>query len=239
LLNLDSPPSPKKKLTPRKKVSAKPEPSSSSAVQSDPVAKSPRQSTEKKPTVVAKAALPILSMQTVICSEAELYLWNSEDETFFNQGVVTASIMLRTAAVYDYWLAATGDTGPLLAHKISGDMNQRFSHKMCTLTWNNVGDDGSQTSWLFRFNQDDFGVFLQKFTECMWESLHQTTWAKAKVRVPTSRRDGHKMKFDCLSSPKSRSMSLAQPAKTLRCATYKMKRRRKRKFYPSSTLMKV
>jgi hypothetical protein len=180
-----SPPMPKKKPSPRKKVSTKPEPSSSSVAQSDPVGKSPRQSTERKPAVGPKAALPTPSTQTVICSEAELYLWNSEDETFSNQGVVAASIMLRTGAVYDYWLAATGDTGPLLAHRICGDMNQRFSHKMCTLTWNNVGDDGSQTSWLFRFNQDDFGVFLEKFTECMWESLHQTTWAKAKVRVFT------------------------------------------------------
>ena len=121
------------------------------------------------------------SMETLISSEAELYLWDPPNNSFHNQGILTASIMRRIGSGYEYWLTATRDTGHLLAHKISDDMNQRFSHKMFTLTWNNVSEEGAQNSWLFRFGSDDFGPFLQKFTECMWESLHQSQWAKAKV----------------------------------------------------------
>jgi VID27 PH-like domain len=154
-------------------------------VQPVPVAESPQEAVkEKKTKIVPKVPSSMPSMETLISSEAELYLWDGPNDTFINQGIVTASIMLRSGSAYEYWLTATRDTGHLLAHKISDDMNQRFSHKMYTLTWNHLGDDdGSQNSWLFRFNPDDFGVFLQKFTECLWESLHQTQWAKAKVRI--------------------------------------------------------
>ncbi|KAF8238735.1 VID27-domain-containing protein [Tricholoma matsutake] len=174
------PPAPKTKPKPRKKVSAKAEPSSSSSVQPVPVAGSPRQSIEQKPKAVAKEASSVPSMETSISLEAELYLWDGPNNSFINQGIVTASIMQRIGAGYEYWLTATRDTGLLLAHKVSDDMNQRFSNKMSTLTWNHLGDDGSQNSWLFRFGADDFALFLQKFTECLWESLHQTQWAKAK-----------------------------------------------------------
>jgi len=61
-------------------------------------------------------------------------------------------------------------------------MNQRFSPKMLSLTWNHLGDDdNSQSSWLFRFHsEDNFGSALQTFTQCLWESLHQTPWGKIK-----------------------------------------------------------
>jgi hypothetical protein len=125
-------------------------------------------------------------METVVSSEAELYLWNGEDAVFIHQGVVTASIVLRANSAYEYWLTATLDAVYLLAHMVSEDMNQHFSNKMSTLTWNNLGEDGSQNSWLFKFRPEDYAIFLQKFTECSWESLHKTSWAKAKVSVYSS-----------------------------------------------------
>ena len=129
-------------------------------------------------------------METLISSEAELYLWDPSNNSFHNQGILTASIVRRIGSGYEYYLTATRDTTPLLAHMISDDMNQRFSHKMFTLTWNNVSEEGAQNSWLFRFGQDDFGPFLQKFTECMWESLHHSQWAKAKARRVLTVDDG-------------------------------------------------
>ena len=170
---------------------AKAEPSSSSpkaepsrATRPAAVAASPPQSSiEERTTVVAKASSSMPSMETVISSEAELYLWDGKDAVFVHQGVVTASIVLRANSAYEYWLTATRDAVYLLAHKVSEDMNQRFSHKMSTLTWNHLGEDGSQNSWLFKFRPDDYAIFLQKFVECSWESLHKTPWAKAKVSV--------------------------------------------------------
>jgi len=179
------PPALKAKPKPRRKVSAKasakPEPSSSAAVPPVPFAEPRRDSTEEKAKAVAKVASSTPSMETLMSSEAELYLWDPTNNSFHNQGILTASIMRRIGSGYEYWLTATHDTKHLLAHMISDDMNQRFSHKMFTLTWNHVGEEGAQNSWLFRFGPDDFGPFLQKFTVCMWESLHQSQWAKAKT----------------------------------------------------------
>ncbi|KAF8076465.1 VID27 cytoplasmic protein-domain-containing protein [Lyophyllum atratum] len=121
------------------------------------------------------------SMDLLIAHEAELYLWDGENEDFINQGIVMAGIMRQANAPFQYRLTASNDSGILLAHKISQDMNQRFSHKMRSLTWNHQGDDGSQNSWLFRFKEEHLGDFLQKFSECLWETLHHMPWSKLKV----------------------------------------------------------
>jgi hypothetical protein len=120
-------------------------------------------------------------METMISAEAELYLWDPTHEQFENQGIVTAAIVKQISSGYVYWLTASNPEGHLLAHRFSTDMNQRFSHKMQSLTWNHLADDGSQRSWLFRFGELEFGDFLPKFTQCLWEALHQAAWAKAKV----------------------------------------------------------
>lgn len=122
------------------------------------------------------------SMETLFTAEAELYFWDAELQEFRNDGVVSAQLFKQTNANYVYWLTGSNDTGVLLTHRVCSSMNQRFSPKMLSLTWNHLGDDNSQTSWLFRFaSEEDFGNALQTFTQCLWESLHETSWGKIKV----------------------------------------------------------
>lgn len=178
-----SPPAPKTKLNPRRKVSAKADPASlTSNLESLSVGEaSPEPAKKKSAPPPEKKESPLASMDVLVSHEAELYQWDSPTEEFTNQGILTASIVKHKNAGYQYWLTATNDIGFLLSHKIEPEMNQRFSHKMNTLTWNHQADDGSQNSWLFRFNDGGFAEFLNKFTECLWETLHQTAWSKAKV----------------------------------------------------------
>lgn len=122
------------------------------------------------------------SMAPLFTAEAELYFWDREVQEFRNDGVVNAHLFKQINANYIYWLAASNDKGILLTHRICSSMNQRFSPKMLSLTWNHLGDDNSQSSWLFRFpSEEDFGNALQIFTQCLWESLHETPWGKIKV----------------------------------------------------------
>ncbi|KAG6811313.1 hypothetical protein H0H92_008025 [Tricholoma furcatifolium] len=171
------PPSPKPKASPRRKVSAKKETASASLSISSLVDGS---STTEEP-VPPSTKKPDSSTESLIAYEAELYLWNPEHEDFIKQGNVVARIVRPKAVSFQYWLTAENDSGPLLAHQISQDMNQRFSHNMHSLTWNYQDDNGSQSSWLFRFNNEEsMADFLQKFTQCLWETLHQLPWSKLK-----------------------------------------------------------
>lgn len=142
---------------------------------------SPVKTQKEKVVPTPKTSPFVSSMDVAISAEAELYLWDPAQEQFENQGIVTAAIMQQTNSTFVYWLTASSSDGHLLAHRFSADMNQRFSHKMRSLTWNHLADDGSQRSWLFRFGEAEFGEFLNKFTQCLWETLHHAAWAKAKV----------------------------------------------------------
>ncbi|GLB33876.1 putative VID27-domain-containing protein [Lyophyllum shimeji] len=175
------PPAPKPKVNPRRKVSSKTDATPlSSAMESLSVAEGTAVK-QQIPTPSPKKDTPANPMEVLISHEAELYLWDGLNEDFINQGIVMAGVMRQASSPYQYWLTASNKSGILLAHKISPDMNQRFSHKMHSLTWNHQGDDGSQNSWLFRFAEEHFGDFLQKFSECLWETLHQMPWSKLKV----------------------------------------------------------
>jgi hypothetical protein len=122
------------------------------------------------------------SLPVLVAHEAELYLWDMENEEFLNQGIVTAKIVQQKGSGFEYWLTASSDNGQLLAHKITQDMNQRWSNKMLTLTWNHLGDNGSQRSWLFRFGEQvAYDTFLRTFMQSLWEALHQASWTNIKV----------------------------------------------------------
>ncbi|KAG5638194.1 hypothetical protein H0H81_001291 [Sphagnurus paluster] len=174
---------PKPKVNPRRKAPSKREPESlTAAIESLSVDEPFETPHPKIPNSEPKKAASAPAMEALLSYEAELYLWDAPNEDFINQGILIAAIQKN--APFSYYLTASNDSGILLAHKISGDMNQRFSHKMLSLTWNYQADDGSQSSWLFRFSEEHLGNFLQKFTECLWESLHQMPWAKLKVGLP-------------------------------------------------------
>ncbi|KAG6890559.1 hypothetical protein C0992_000567 [Termitomyces sp. T32_za158] len=169
------------KVTPRRKAPSKTHAvrSPSTSVVASPLASEPPAENDTPPSP-AKHTLDT-STELLISCEAELYSWDTNTERFNNQGIVVANIMRPKNTLFQYWLTAENDAGLLLAHQITQDMNQRFSHRMLSLTWNHQADDGSQSSWLFRFSEEYLAAFLQKFTECLWETLHQSSWAKLKA----------------------------------------------------------
>lgn len=120
------------------------------------------------------------TLAVVTTQETELYYWDMENEEFNHQGIVTAKIVKKEDFVY--YLSCTTDGRQLLAHKIGNDMNQRWTTKMLTLTWNHLGENNSQHSWLLRFpDAESYNSMLQAFTPALWETLHQTPWSKMKV----------------------------------------------------------
>jgi hypothetical protein len=114
---------------------------------------------------------------------AEFYLWDFEKEEFNFQADVTASIVQNVGGEFDYWLVAATDKEQLLAHRIAPELNQRWSNKVHSLTWNYENEDGVQQSCLFRFpTPGDYDAFLLGFSRATWEGKHQLSWEKAKVR---------------------------------------------------------
>jgi hypothetical protein len=126
------------------------------------------------------APSPLLS--AVVAQEAELYLWDLEKEAFELQSDVTAQIAQPTGVPFEYWLIASNAEGQELAHKITSEMNQRWSNEMLSITWNHFSDHNNASNWLFRFKTlEGYILFKNIFTQAMWEGLHQTSWAKIKV----------------------------------------------------------
>lgn len=126
----------------------------------------------------------IPNLDALITIEAEIYRWSFESEQFDNDGIVFARICRQNDDRFAYWIVAATKEGSLLAHRISPDTNPRLSHKMLTFTWNNfAGDNGQNSSWLFRFTtEDDYANFITTFVRAQWETLHQAPFEKMKVR---------------------------------------------------------
>lgn len=122
------------------------------------------------------------SLEAIFSEEAELYLWDMEKENFDLQGEVTAHIAQPTGVPFEYWLVASTSEGHQLAHKITTEMNQRWSTKMLSVTWNHFDDVNFASSWLFRFKTPEgYLTFKNTFTQAQWEGLHQVSWDKMKV----------------------------------------------------------
>ncbi|KAF9055366.1 VID27-domain-containing protein [Hymenopellis radicata] len=160
-----------KKPTPRKK-----------AVQPEPLTSSPPPPIADKGK--AGAALQEHATTVIVSSEAELYLWSTkgpqpEWEEF---GTFTAQIVQRVGE-HRFWLSALKNGSPVLAHEIPFNMNERWSPKMFSLTWNQIDEnDTDVTSWLFRFpNEDVYASFQQAFTAAGWENKFQAPWSKIKA----------------------------------------------------------
>lgn len=120
------------------------------------------------------------SVDALLAHEAELYFWDNENEEFIHQGIVIAQILQKKGG-YDFWIAATVDGQPQLAHRIDESMNQRFSQKMKSITWNNITDSGC-TSWLFRFGElETYDAFFVAFGRALYQNVNKVPWDKAKV----------------------------------------------------------
>ncbi|KZT20359.1 VID27 cytoplasmic protein [Neolentinus lepideus HHB14362 ss-1] len=130
-----------------------------------------------------QAAVPSL-WPVVIEAEAEVYIWNVQDEQFDHVGDGVARIVQRSQ--YEYFLIGATSQSQLLAHRIVPEINQRWAKKVQSLTWNAVSDSGDQSSWCFRFLDDEtYEAFKAMFSKVLWESLHHTSWDKMKVDEQT------------------------------------------------------
>ncbi|KAI0661002.1 VID27 cytoplasmic protein [Cubamyces menziesii] len=121
-------------------------------------------------------------MPTLVSEPAELHLWDKDHGVFLKQADVIARVAHNPAGgQYDYWLVASTEEGQVLAHKLSSDMNQRWSSRVISFTWNNVDDSGVGNSWCLRFlTEESFDRFREVCTRALWEASNQLLWNKAK-----------------------------------------------------------
>jgi hypothetical protein len=176
----------RRKSTPKRKSSKKDDKDISTALQSLSVAESTSPKGKARST-----SLPSTSLSVVMAQEAELHLWDMEKEEFELQSDVTAQIAQPTGVPFEYWLVASNSEGQELAHKITSEMNERWSTKTLSITWNNFSDHNIASSWLFRFKSaDGYLLFKNTYVQAMWEGLNQTSWAKAKVSTTVESREG-------------------------------------------------
>ncbi|KAI0832397.1 VID27 cytoplasmic protein [Trametes gibbosa] len=138
---------------------------------------SPPASPVKRKVAASDPNMPALATEL-----AELHLWEKDQGVFLKQADVTARVAHNPAGgKYDYWLLASTEEGQLLAHRISSDMNQRWSSRVLSFTWNNISDSGVGNSWCLRFDtQEAFDEFQKAFTRALWETMNQWPWEKAK-----------------------------------------------------------
>lgn len=144
----------------------------------------PAGKTEPEPEeVVPKSPFPSL-----ITKKAELYLWDRDDGHFLKQADIYASVAKHNAGYTFLITAMTSEGQQLLAHKLSSDLNARWSTKLASLTWNYTSVDGTISSWCFKFeNTEDFKEFQEVYGGCMYEALNQSSWEKAKVKGSSER----------------------------------------------------
>ena len=139
------------------------------------------------PAPAQSEAVIASSMPYLVSVPAQLYLWNVE-KSFYEQQAEDVEIAARIiqpdkARPYDYWLAAISSDGQFLGHHIDSELNQRYATKALSVTWNHVSDAGRQSSWCFRFlNEEDYNVFVAACTKALWETLNQLPYDKIKVR---------------------------------------------------------
>lgn len=121
--------------------------------------------------------------EVLLTYPAELHSWDVGQNFFVKRADVTASIAQHTSAgPFDFWLLVRADSGPSLTHKLTSEMNQRWSAKMLAFTWNHVSDTGAQCSWCLKFETTEaYEHFQSLFTRALWESLNSYSWEKAKV----------------------------------------------------------
>ena len=137
----------------------------------------------RSPQSPASSSTSDPSLEVIIEEKAELFLWERSEGYFVLEAAVSARVVQRKGVNYSFFLTATSQESQVLAHRISSQMMQRWSPTTWSLTWNNVNENGNQSSWCMRFeSQEAFEGFRAEFTKRAWESLNQTSWDKVKVR---------------------------------------------------------
>ena len=143
------------------------------------------ESSEPPPTEVAEVqqtapAAPAIPIPSIITKKAELYLWDQGDGHFLKQDDIHGSITRPNEVLYEFYITATTLGGQqLLSHKLSSDLNSRWSNKLASFTWNHLSSKGVQSSWCFKFETfEDYKEFQEAHGGCLYESLNQ---ARAKA----------------------------------------------------------
>ncbi|KAI0284219.1 VID27 cytoplasmic protein [Russula aff. rugulosa BPL654] len=135
----------------------------------------------RSPQSPASSSTSDPSLEVIIEEKAELFLWERSEGYFVLEAAVSARVVQRKGVNYSFFLTATSQESQVLAHRISSQMMQRWSPTTWSLTWNNVNENGNQSSWCMRFeSQEAFEGFRAEFTKRAWESLNQTSWDKVK-----------------------------------------------------------
>ncbi|KAI5124906.1 hypothetical protein M0805_007334 [Coniferiporia weirii] len=129
------------------------------------------------------AAVPAPALPTVLLKKAEMYLWDQDDGHFLKQADIYAGIAKPSSSTFNYVITAMTLGGQqLLAHKMSSDLNARWSTKLASLTWNNTSESGIISSWCFKFETlEDFKEFQEMYGSCIYETLNSVSWQKAKA----------------------------------------------------------
>lgn len=129
------------------------------------------------PDTTTARAMPV---PAIITKKAELYLWDQEDGHFLKQDDINASITRPIESKFDFFITATTlDGQQLLSHRLTSDLNSRWSNKLTSFTWNHVSTKGILSSWCFKFeNFEDYKEFQEAHGGCLYETLNQ---ARAKV----------------------------------------------------------
>ncbi len=111
-------------------------------------------------------------MLVVISKFAQLYLWDQDDRHFSKQADVLSSVHSSFSGHY-CWITATTDLGQqLLSHKISSELNVRWSTKLSSATWDYTSRAGYLSSWCLKFEgPQSYKEFREAYLAC----LHQTT----------------------------------------------------------------
>lgn len=118
-----------------------------------------------KPETQPKSRTP-----TVTSTTAELYLWEQDDGHFLKQADIVGSIGPRSSC---YYITATTDKGQqLISHKISSELNARWSAKLSSATWNHTTRLGYSSSWCMKFRSiEDFKEFRKAYSACLNEAI--------------------------------------------------------------------
>ncbi|KAK2466258.1 hypothetical protein APHAL10511_001900 [Amanita phalloides] len=174
----------KSKVTSKQKAPKKPNVVGPSPAREVPRPAKPAQNmvgSDKPIEIAEQTASQLPSHRVIATEEADLYYWDSK-EGFLPLGSVTGQVVQFEGTTFDYWLVIKNDKGHVLAHKITSEMNQRWSHKMLSFTWNYFEDDTIPRSCLLHFaNQSNHQRMMEIIMRCLWEFLHQEEWRKAKA----------------------------------------------------------
>lgn len=121
--------------------------------------------------------------EVLMAAIAELHYFVRDERRFDFKGNVVVQIVHPVhSGQFEYMLLVWQGGKLNLAHRIATSMNQHWAQRTQSLTWNYESESGTQSSWCVALHKGQpFEEFKELVTQAMWESLHQQSWAKAKV----------------------------------------------------------